>query len=96
MAKDLQKEVERWSIVSGNILTGLCLKEWTIPCLTKWLEDNPISDVAEVACIKSAITECVNVAQKSTEEAMLLPKILVVLVVAAWKIPPSTVDPLHY
>ena len=68
-ASDLRKEVERRTIVSGNILTGPRPKAWTIPRLSKWLEDNPITDVAEVAFIKATIAERVTVAERAAAEA---------------------------
>ena len=68
-AGDLRKEVERRTIASGNILAGPRPKAWTIPRLSKWLDDNPISDVAEVAFIKSTIAERVHVAKRAAEEA---------------------------
>ena len=50
-ANDLQKDVERRTVASGNIISGPCPKAWTIAHATQWLDDNPITDVAEVALI---------------------------------------------
>ena len=72
-AIDLRKEVNRRAVASGNILSGPRPKAWTIPRATQWLEENPITDAADLAFIKSTIAERTLIAERAAIEALAPP-----------------------
>jgi hypothetical protein len=69
LANELRKEVKRWTMESGNNLSGPHPKAWAIARATQWLDYNPIADAPEVSFIQSTIAECVAVAKRAVAEA---------------------------